>query len=139
MNLFAPIAIAASMLLASSAYAQQDQNVTDAKAAAAAWLVQLDTGQYPASYASSASAFRAVVTQEQWLQAAQQVRAPLGTVTTRTVKSADYTRTLPNAPDGEYVVIQYNTTFANKAGAVETITPMRDKDGKWKVSGYLIR
>ena len=139
MNLFAPIAIAASMLLASSAHAQDDQRVADAKAAAAAWLAQIDAGQYPASWTGSASAFRAAVSQDQWVQAAQQVRAPLGAVKTRTVKNAQFTRTLPNAPQGEYVLIQYDTTFANKAGAVETITPMRDTDGSWKVSGYLIR
>src|SRR6187402_2269643 len=29
--------------------------------------------------------------------------------------------------------------FANKASAVETVTPMRDKDGSWKVSGYYVK
>ncbi|MGB5422961.1 MAG: DUF4019 domain-containing protein [Desulfobacterales bacterium] len=27
----------------------------------------------------------------------------------------------------------------NKASAVETITPMLDKDGQWRVSGYYIK
>ncbi|HWN92533.1 MAG TPA: DUF4019 domain-containing protein, partial [Verrucomicrobiae bacterium] len=48
-------------------------------------------------------------------------------------------RTLPGAPDGEYVVIQYETAFENKASAVETITPMLDKDGSWRISGYYIK
>ncbi|WP_332875856.1 DUF4019 domain-containing protein [Massilia sp. S19_KUP03_FR1] len=139
MNLFSPIAVVASMLLATSAYAQEDQRVTDAKAAASAWLAQLDAGQYPATWTSSAGAFRAVVSQENWLQAMQQVHAPLGSVTSRTLKSAQFTRTMPNVPEGEYVVIQYDTTFANRAGSVETVTPMRDKDGSWKVSGYFVR
>jgi hypothetical protein len=139
LNLFAPIAIAASMLLASSAFAQEDQQVTQARAAAASWLVLLDAGQYPATWDQSASMFRAAVSQENWLQAATQVRTPLGAVTTRTLKSAQFTRTLPNVPAGEYVVIQYDTTFANKGASVETITPMRDKDGSWKVSGYFVR
>lgn len=139
MKLFAPIAIVASMLLASSAHAQEDQRVSDAKAAAAAWLVLLDAGQYPATWTQSASPFRAAVSQENWLSAASQVRTPLGPVTTRTLASAQFSRTLPGVPDGEYVVIQYNTTFQNKASAVETITPMRDKDGAWRVSGYFIR
>lgn len=139
MNLFAPIAVVASMLLATSAYAQEDQRVTDAKAAASAWLAQLDAGQYPATWASSAGAFRAVVSQENWLQAMQQVHAPLGPVNSRTLKSAQFTRAMPNVPAGEYVVIQYDTTFANRAGSVETVTPMRDKDGSWKVSGYFVR
>ena len=46
---------------------------------------------------------------------------------------------LPGAPDGEYVVLQFDTSFANKKEAVETVTPMLDKDGKWKVSGYYIK
>lgn len=57
----------------------------------------------------------------------------------RKVKSATFTRTLPGAPDGEYVVIQFESQFENKAAAIETVTPMRDKDGAWRVSGYYIR
>jgi hypothetical protein len=37
------------------------------------------------------------------------------------------------------VVLQYQTSFANKKDAVETVTPMRDKDGQWRVSGYYIK
>jgi hypothetical protein len=47
-------------------------------------------------------------------------------------------RTLPGAPDGEYVVIQYATRFEHKPSIIETVTPMLDKDGSWKVSGYFI-
>jgi len=36
-------------------------------------------------------------------------------------------------------VIQYETRFENKASAIETVTPMKQKDGSWKVSGYFIR
>ena len=57
----------------------------------------------------------------------------------RKIKSQQYATSLPGAPDGEYVVIQYATTFENKADAVETVTPMLDKDGQWKVSGYYIK
>ena len=46
---------------------------------------------------------------------------------------------LPGAPDGKYVVIQYDTVFENKSSAVETIIPMADPDGAWRVSGYFIR
>jgi len=139
LTFFAPLMMAASMLLAGSAMAQEDPRVTDAKAAAAAWLALLDAGHYPETWTQSASMFQAAVTQENWVNVVKPVRAPLGAVTSRTFKTAQFTQTLPAAPDGEYVVIQYNTVFANKAGAVETITPMRDKDGKWKISGYFVR
>jgi hypothetical protein len=57
----------------------------------------------------------------------------------RKLKSAKYTKALPGAPAGEYVVLQFDTSFVNKKEAVETVTPMLDKDGKWKVSGYFIK
>ena len=57
----------------------------------------------------------------------------------RKILSAKYTKTLPGAPDGEYVVIQYESSFEHKQSAVETITAMLDKDGKWRVSGYFIK
>jgi hypothetical protein len=49
------------------------------------------------------------------------------------------TRNVPGAPAGEYVVIQYDTQFENAASAIETITPMHEKDGSWKVCGYYIK
>jgi hypothetical protein len=45
----------------------------------------------------------------------------------------------PGVPDGEYVVIQYEVSYENKKAAVETVTPMLDKDGKWRVAGYFMR
>ena len=66
-------------------------------------------------------------------------RAPLGAVKSRKQTSANFTKTLPGVPDGEYVVIQYATDFANRAGVTETVVPMRLPDGSWKVTTYLIR
>ncbi len=53
--------------------------------------------------------------------------------------SKNYQTSLPGAPDGKYVVIQFKTSFENKKSATETITPMMDNDGKWRVSGYFIK
>ena len=37
------------------------------------------------------------------------------------------------------MILQYKTSFANKKSATETVTPMLDKDKKWRVSGYYIK
>jgi hypothetical protein len=79
------------------------------------------------------------VTKQKWTDQLSAVRGPLGKLVSREVKSTEYTTTMPGAPDGEYVVIQYTTSFENKRRAVETVTPMKEKDGSWKVSGYFIR
>ena len=67
------------------------------------------------------------------------MRKPLGKVISREVKSKSYHTSLPGIPDGEYVVIQFETSFENKKSAIETLTPMMDKDVKWRVSGYFIK
>ena len=104
-----------------------------------AWLALVDSAKYADSWNEAASLFKTQVTQDQWTKMVGPVREPLGKVLSRKLKSATYTKTLPGAPDGEYVVIQYDTSFEHKQSAVETVTPMLDKDGKWRVSGYFIK
>jgi len=108
-------------------------------AASGAWLSLVDEGNYAESWNQVAGLFKNAVTKEQWQSTVKAVRTPLGKVVVRKLKSKKYTETMPGAPDGEYVVIQYETTFENKKSAVETVTPMLDKDGKWRVSGYYIK
>ncbi len=104
-----------------------------------AWLKLIDDGQYSKSWERAAELFKNAVTKEQWNQSLNAVRKPLGKVIRRNVKSKQYMMSLPGAPDGEYVVIQCETSFENKKTAIETVTPMLDKDGKWRVSGYYIK
>ena len=104
-----------------------------------AWLSLIDNQNYAASWDAAATLFRTRVTQEQWQTAAQTARAPLGQLKSRTLKSATSTTTLPGAPDGEYVVFQFTTSFEQKAAAVETVTAVREMDGKWHVGGYFIK
>lgn len=112
-----------------------------AEAAARAWLAGVDDGKYGASWETASSTFRRALTKAQWEDALAKVRAPLAAMESRTFKSATYTKTLPGAPDGEYVVIQYETAFSGHPGGkmTETVTPMKEKDGSWKVSGYYIK
>lgn len=110
-----------------------------AERAALDWLALADRGDAAASWEAAASLFRGAVTVQQWEQALGAARAPLGAVISRHVKSARGATELPGAPDGEYVVFQFDTSFEHKRAAVETVTPMRDTDGQWRVSGYFIR
>lgn len=110
-----------------------------AVAAAETWLALIDKGDVAKSWGTSAALFRAAVTQQQWQQALSGARGPLGELTSRELLLAKYETSLPGAPDGEYVIIQFKTVFENKANAVETVTPMKDPDGEWRVSGYLIK
>jgi hypothetical protein len=106
---------------------------------AQSWLDVVDGGNYAKGWEEATAAFKSAISQADFEKSLRAVRMPLGKVLSRKIKSQQYTTSMPGAPDGEYVVIQYDTTFENKAHGVETITPMLEKDGKWKVSGYYIR
>ena len=110
-----------------------------AREAADSWLQLVDTGNYDESWEEAAEYLRGAVAKEQFRKSLEGVREPLGKVSTRTVKSAKYFTSLPGAPDGEYVVIQYKSSFEKKKEAIETVTPMKEEDGKWRVSGYYIK
>jgi hypothetical protein len=111
----------------------------EAIAASNTWLKLIDNSQYTKSWKTAAELFRNAVSKEQWNQSLNAVRKPLGKVIKRSVKSKQYTTSLPGVPDGEYVVIQYETSFENKEYSIETVTAMLDKDGKWRASGYYIK
>lgn len=132
-------AILATALLAAPAWAQEPESVADAQEAAERWLAQVDAGNYAASWRDGATPFRAAMAQQQWEAALRQLRGALGSAGDRALKSATFTKTLPGQPDGQYVVIQYTTQFANKQQAVETVTPMREADGAWRVAGYYVQ
>ena len=116
-----------------------DTKNQDAIDAAIKWLDLVDHGKFQESYNQSSAYFRSVVLKEDWERMIEAVRDPLGKVVSRKFKSSQFTTSLPGVPDGEYVVIQFDTSFANKKSAIETITPMKDDDGQWRVSGYYIK
>jgi hypothetical protein len=110
-----------------------------ALSAAQTWLALVDEGSYGESWETAALYFQNAISKEQWEQMLIAVREPLGGLVSRGAMNRAYTRSLPGAPDGEYVVFQFNASFKNKKTAVETVTPMLGSDGKWRVSGYYIK
>ena len=107
--------------------------------AAIDWLSLVDEEKYGESWETAANFFKNAVQKEQWIASMNAFRKPLGKLLERKIKDYKYTTALPGAPDGEYVVIQFETSFENKKSSIETITPMLDKDGKWRTSGYFVK
>jgi len=103
------------------------------------WLVEIDTGNYSQSWKDASALFQAAITKDGWNAALTNVRKPLGALVSRKLKSSQATKSLPGAPDGEYVVMQFDTSFAAKKIAVETVTFMLEKDDSWRAAGYFIR
>ncbi|MBV9672301.1 MAG: DUF4019 domain-containing protein [Verrucomicrobia bacterium] len=117
--------------------AAQPEN--EARKSAEQWLSLIDAGEYLQSWQTAAEYFQRAMPREQWSRTLNAVRKPLGSLISRKIRSAKYTRSLPGAPDGEYVILRFQTSFANKLDAIETVTPMLEKEGQWRVSGYFIK
>lgn len=126
------------LLLASDAGVSSESKESAAEQAAVAWLALIDSEHYEASWNQAASLFQSKVSDSQWNEALTSGRKPLGALVSRELISATYSTSLPGVPEGEYVVLQFQTEFEAKPEAVETVTPMLDGED-WKVSGYFIK
>ena len=110
-----------------------------AVAAARAWLDLVDEGRYATCWEATAPLFRGAVTREEWDRAVHAVRTPLGRCLSRRLRSRKLVDSLPGAPRGPYVVLQFETDFERQAGAVETVTPALAGSDGWRVAGYFVR
>ena len=94
------------------------------------WLVLVDDKNYTQSWNESGGAFKARHKNAASAAAAAAKRGPLGAVASRGLKSIDASRT-------NIAVVRYDTVFARKAVAVETVT-LTFENGAWAVSDYRV-
>lgn len=104
---------------------------------AKSWLTLIDNGQYQQSWQQADSLFKQTMPQSNWSKALKQVRVPLGKVILRKNLSLMNYDSLPSLPDGEYVIIQFQSQFMNKEQAIETIS-LSKNSGQWQPIGYFI-
>ena len=147
MSLIIAAVMLSPMLLGSSTEVDQSSapvSIMEAKSqaeslsAALDWASLVDARKWDESWQAAAGIFKSQVTAQQWASAVEQVRTPLGAMSGRTLKNVTKSSTLPGAPDGEYEILEFQTNFAQKSDAVETIVLARE-GAEWKVAGYFIR
>jgi len=123
-----------------TAVTQSQQKAEElAQKSAESWLALTDSGKYAESWDQASAAFKAAVSRAKWIDQLTSVRSPLGKVVSRKLTAAEYKNSPPNAPAGEYVIIQYATSFENRNDSVETVSLMLDKDDQWRAAGYFIK
>ena len=138
MRVLTMLVVAMALTLGLPAWAADREEAVAIKNAES-WLALVDRQKYGESWDAAAKLFQDNVARDTWRDALGAARGPLGTPVARRVKSAETRTSLPGAPDGKYVIILFDTSFEHKKSAVETITPMQEADGSWKVSGYFIK
>ncbi len=130
----------AALLAFASVHAAANELETDpAVLAAQSWLASIDAGQYQNAWEDAADGFHFGASRELWEKNLRAVREPRGTVVTRAVKEAKFTKSSYSDP-GSFVEIQFETRFQKGAPVSrERVSVIRKMDGSWKVTSYRIR
>lgn len=105
--------------------------------AAKIWLTLVDAKNYPESWKDAADIFQQGVSEAKWDSMVGAIRNKVGVVKSREFQSAQFTKTLPGVPDGDYAIVSFQTEFETKGASTEVITLVHE-NGKWKVGGYFI-
>jgi tetratricopeptide (TPR) repeat protein/tRNA A-37 threonylcarbamoyl transferase component Bud32 len=97
-----------------------------------AWLALMDRGQYAESWEAASAWFRRVESKEAWTSKGNTVRLPVGAVLSRQLLTTRF------AARETRFEARFKTDFEEFPNAVETVMFMREPDGAWKATGYLI-
>ena len=137
---FAAILFAFSLLfgrtMSSAAEAKPEAAAQDV---AEKWLTLVDGGKDTESWEQMSAPFKKEVSKKRWKATIGEIRKPLAKPVSRKLKSAEYSKQLAGAPEGEYVVVKFETAFEHKPTAVETVTLLLGQDLIWHVSGYTVK
>ena len=94
------------------------------------WLVLVDDKNYAQSWNEAGKAFQNRQKTDAWAKDGAARREPLGAVASRSLKSIDLSRS-------NIAVIKYDSVFAHKATALETVT-LSFENGGWVVTDYSV-
>ena len=94
------------------------------------WLVLVDDKNYAQSWTEASRSFQAKQKTQDWATQEAAKREPFGAVASRDLKSIDLGK-------ANVAVIRYDTVFAHKAQAVETVT-LAFENGGWAVTSYSV-
>jgi uncharacterized protein (TIGR03067 family) len=115
--------------------------------AAQSYLKLVEDGDYGRCWEESAELVRQRLSKDEFLEIFEKSIKPLGKPLSRRLHHRQLDPPLPMTPKGEYIDVEFHTMVrgtsknVNSDGStevVELVTTMLDKDGQWRVAGYLI-
>jgi hypothetical protein len=107
--------------------------------ASRAWLALLDAGKFGAAWDGAAPYLKSVVTRQKWIAGLTAAREPFGKLKQRAPVKFARSHAMPEAPEGDYSIIEFDSEFANGKVASEQVIWMLGDNQDWHVSGYYIR
>jgi membrane-bound lytic murein transglycosylase len=109
-----------------------------ATAVAMDFLQLVDEGKYAESWQTAAKLMQEKVTQEEWVEKLTKARARSGALVNRTAQHTSYSTTAKDSPDGEYIMLTFESRYQHAESVDEYVTVMLEGEG-WRVAGYFIQ
>jgi len=126
--------MAVTVTFAASAGPVEDKAQADGKE----WLALLDSKHYADSWSQASALFRQKVDQATWSTQVKSVRDECGDLVSRKVSKVDPRKSLPGVPDGDYILLTYQSDFTKEQQLTETLVLTREND-HWRAAGYFIQ
>lgn len=125
-------------------YATETNNILEkVEGSARTWLALIDNEKYADAWQQASPLLQKKTSQQEWIKTIAELRKPLGTTNARYIATANSAKSLPGFPDGDYVILQFYTTFSGKGLALEAITLVKSNDTTdsedWKIVEYSMR
>ena len=130
-SLLTLVGIASALMIVAATPAEE------ASTAGQKWLSLVDDQKYEESWNQAGSMFRNEVKLEQWIASLKRFREPLGPLVARASSRVDFVKSLRGAPDGDYAIIHFTTSFKHKSGVTERLTLVKEDD-RWQAAAYAI-
>ena len=113
LRIHAVLIVAALFMILIPLYNQSPDNekVEQAKPAAVEFLGLIDSAKYAESWESSAGLMRDKVTRNDWIDKLNKARNLSGNLVQRVQKSASYATEAKDSPEGEYIMLIYESDF----------------------------
>lgn len=113
--------------------------MAEATQSAERFLQLVDNQAFEQSWQASAKLLQEKVPNEEWIKKLTSLHQWVGKVVERKQVDTRYTTEAKDSPDGEYILINYESNFQKKQSAKEQILVMLEDDHLWRVAGYFVQ
>lgn len=116
--------------------AAETKNLQDSAKAAQDWLAYADKGDFDGSWENASVVMKLRIPKSTWVTLMEAMRKGKGSLVERKLLEQRVAMDPKGLPQGEYMVIVYNTKFSNKPDAKELVTLVLESSGQWRVLTY---
>jgi len=130
--------LAIALLLTARAALADDGELESAQELALSWLALADGGQFESSWNDASTFFQAAISESAWVSALSAARSSFGGLKSRKIIASTFSKTLPGASNGTYIIFEFDTAFEKQVSASETLAMIKVGDDVWRVAAYII-